>query len=97
MGLVAAQDDKRFYCTELAVDCYGGRKAGWKLGPIIYPAAMASLGTVVFDSGPRSADGGRDRAAPRAQAPGRARRPVRAEVAPGSTAAASPTPTASPG
>jgi len=57
LGLVAAQDDKRFYCTELAVDCYGGRKAGWKLGPIIFPAAMASLGTLVFDSGPRSDDG----------------------------------------
>jgi len=57
LGLVAAQDDQRFYCTELAVDCYDGRKAGWKVGPIIYPAAMASLGTVVFDSGPRSEDG----------------------------------------
>jgi len=53
LGLVAAQDDKRFYCTELAVDCYGGRKAGWKVGPIIFPAAMSSLGTLVFDSGPR--------------------------------------------
>jgi protein tyrosine phosphatase (PTP) superfamily phosphohydrolase (DUF442 family) len=57
LGLVAAQDEKRFYCTELAVDCYDGRKAGWKVGPIIFPAAMSSLGTVVFDSGPRSDDG----------------------------------------
>jgi protein tyrosine phosphatase (PTP) superfamily phosphohydrolase (DUF442 family) len=57
LGLIAAQDDKRFYCTELAVDCYNGRKAGWKVGPIIFPAAMASLGTLVFDSGPRPENG----------------------------------------
>jgi hypothetical protein len=53
LGLVAVQNDKRFYCTELAVDCYQGRNKGWKVGPIIFPAAMASLGTLVFDSGPR--------------------------------------------
>jgi protein tyrosine phosphatase (PTP) superfamily phosphohydrolase (DUF442 family) len=53
MGLVAAQDDKRFYCTELAVDAYDGRKAGWKLGLVIFPADMATLGTLTFDSGPR--------------------------------------------
>jgi hypothetical protein len=57
LGLVAAQDDKRFYCTELAVDCYDGRKNGWKVGPIIFPGAMASLGTLVFDSGPRPDSG----------------------------------------
>jgi protein tyrosine phosphatase (PTP) superfamily phosphohydrolase (DUF442 family) len=53
LGLVAAQDDKRFYCTELAVDGYRGREAGWKLGSIIFPADMATIGTVAFDSGPR--------------------------------------------
>jgi protein tyrosine phosphatase (PTP) superfamily phosphohydrolase (DUF442 family) len=53
LGLVAAQDDKRFYCTELAVDCYRGREAGWKLGAVIFPADMAVIGTLTFDSGPR--------------------------------------------
>ena len=48
-----AQDDKRFYCTELAVDSYRGRKAGWKLGAVIFPADMATIGTLTFDSGPR--------------------------------------------
>jgi protein tyrosine phosphatase (PTP) superfamily phosphohydrolase (DUF442 family) len=57
LGLVAAQDDKRFYCTELAVDCYDGRKQGWKLGAVIFPADMAALGSVTFDSGPRDAAG----------------------------------------
>jgi tyrosine-protein phosphatase SIW14 len=53
LGLVGAQDDKRFYCTELAVDCYRGREAGWKMGAVIFPADMASIGTLTFDSGPR--------------------------------------------
>jgi protein tyrosine phosphatase (PTP) superfamily phosphohydrolase (DUF442 family) len=53
LGLVAAQDDKRFYCTELAVDAYRGREAGWKLGTVIFPADMATIGTLTFDSGPR--------------------------------------------
>jgi protein tyrosine phosphatase (PTP) superfamily phosphohydrolase (DUF442 family) len=53
LGLVAAQDDKRFYCTELAVDSYRGREAGWKMGSIIFPADMATIGTLTFDSGPR--------------------------------------------
>ena len=53
LGLVGAQDDKRFYCTELAVDCYEGRKAGWKVGAVIFPADMQTIGTLTFDSGPR--------------------------------------------
>ena len=53
MGLVGAQDDKRFYCTELAVDAYRGREAHWKVGNVIFPADMATIGTLVFDSGPR--------------------------------------------
>jgi tyrosine-protein phosphatase SIW14 len=53
LGLVGAQDDKRFYCTELAVDCYRGRQAGWKVGSVIFPADMAALGALAFDSGPR--------------------------------------------
>ena len=53
LGLVGAQDDQRFYCTELAVDCYEGRKAGWKVGAVIFPADMQAIGTLTFDSGPR--------------------------------------------
>jgi protein tyrosine phosphatase (PTP) superfamily phosphohydrolase (DUF442 family) len=53
LGLVAAQDDARFYCTELAVDAYDGRRLGWKLGRVIFPADMAGLGTLAFDSGAR--------------------------------------------
>ena len=53
LGPVAAQDDKRFYCTELAVDSYRGREAGWKMGAVIFPADMATIGTLIFDSGPR--------------------------------------------
>jgi protein tyrosine phosphatase (PTP) superfamily phosphohydrolase (DUF442 family) len=53
LGLVAVQDDARFYCTELAVDAYDGRKQGWKVGRVIFPGDMASLGTLAFDSGPR--------------------------------------------
>jgi protein tyrosine phosphatase (PTP) superfamily phosphohydrolase (DUF442 family) len=57
LGRVAAQSDKRFYCTELAVDCYRGREAGWTLGAVIFPADMATVGTVIFDSGPRDPAG----------------------------------------
>jgi len=53
LGLVGAQDDQRFYCTELVVDCYEGRKAGWKVGAVIFPADMQTIGTLTFDSGPR--------------------------------------------
>jgi tyrosine-protein phosphatase SIW14 len=53
LGPVAAQDDKRFYCTALAVDSYRGREAGWKMGTLIFPADMATIGTVIFDSGAR--------------------------------------------
>ena len=44
-------DDPRFYCTELCVDAYQGRSQGWKVGPIILPADIARIGTLVFDSG----------------------------------------------
>jgi protein tyrosine phosphatase (PTP) superfamily phosphohydrolase (DUF442 family) len=53
LGLVGVKNDARFYCTELAVDAYDGRKQGWKVHPIIFPADMAKLGALVFDSGPR--------------------------------------------
>jgi protein tyrosine phosphatase (PTP) superfamily phosphohydrolase (DUF442 family) len=53
LGLVAAQRDDRFYCTELAVDSYRGREAGWRLGAVIFPADMATIGTLTSDSGPR--------------------------------------------
>jgi protein tyrosine phosphatase (PTP) superfamily phosphohydrolase (DUF442 family) len=53
LGLVGAQQDARFYCTELAVDAYRGRERKWKVGRIIFPADMPGLGTVVVDTGPR--------------------------------------------
>jgi protein tyrosine phosphatase (PTP) superfamily phosphohydrolase (DUF442 family) len=53
LGLAGVKNDARFYCTELAVEAYDGRKQGWKVGPIIFPADMAKLGQLTFDSGPR--------------------------------------------
>jgi protein tyrosine phosphatase (PTP) superfamily phosphohydrolase (DUF442 family) len=82
LGLVGAQSDGRFYCTELAVDCYRGREKGWKVGRIIFPADVPKLGAVVVDTGPR---GGGNLLEPRfarrlADARGV---PYAAEVAPG--------------
>jgi protein tyrosine phosphatase (PTP) superfamily phosphohydrolase (DUF442 family) len=54
LGLVGAQQDARFYCTELAVDAYRGREKKWKVGRIIFPADVPGLGTVVLDTGPRA-------------------------------------------
>jgi protein tyrosine phosphatase (PTP) superfamily phosphohydrolase (DUF442 family) len=54
LGLVGAQQDARFYCTELAVDAYRGRERKWKLGRIIFPADVPQLGTVLHDTGPRA-------------------------------------------
>jgi len=53
LGLVGAQQDARFYCTELAVDAWQGRKKGWTLGNPVRPEDVPALGHVVFDSGPR--------------------------------------------
>jgi protein tyrosine phosphatase (PTP) superfamily phosphohydrolase (DUF442 family) len=53
LGLIGAQQDARFYCTELAVDAYRGRERKWKVGRIIFPADVPTLGTVVVDTGPR--------------------------------------------
>jgi protein tyrosine phosphatase (PTP) superfamily phosphohydrolase (DUF442 family) len=53
LGLIGAQQDARFYCTELAVDAYRGRERQWKVGRIIFPADVPGLGTVVHDTGPR--------------------------------------------
>jgi hypothetical protein len=53
LGLVGAENDGRFYCTELAVDAYRGRERGWKVHRIIFPADIPKLGEVLFDSGPR--------------------------------------------
>jgi permuted papain-like amidase YaeF/Yiix C92 family enzyme len=53
LGLVGAQNDHRFYCTELAVDAWEGRKKGWTLGNPVRPEDVPALGHVVFDSGPR--------------------------------------------
>jgi len=53
LGLVGAENDGRFYCTELAIDAYGGRQNGWKLHRVVFPADVPKLGAVQFDSGPR--------------------------------------------
>jgi len=53
LGLVGAENDGRFYCTELAVDAYRGRERGWKVHRVIFPADIPKLGEVRFDSGPR--------------------------------------------
>jgi hypothetical protein len=53
LGLVGAENDGRFCCTELAVDAYRGRERGWKLHRVIFPADIPKLGEVLFDSGPR--------------------------------------------
>jgi protein tyrosine phosphatase (PTP) superfamily phosphohydrolase (DUF442 family) len=53
LGLVGAQQEARFYCTELAVDAYRGRERRWKLGRIIFPADVPGLGTILLDTGPR--------------------------------------------
>jgi protein tyrosine phosphatase (PTP) superfamily phosphohydrolase (DUF442 family) len=82
LGLVGAEDTARFYCTELAVDAYDGRRRGWKVPPVIFPADMARLGTLIFDSGPR--DGGSILEARFARRLSEARGvPYAAEVAPG--------------
>jgi len=54
LGLVGAQQDARFYCTELAIDAYRGRERKWKLGRIIFPADVPMVGTVLHDTGPRA-------------------------------------------
>jgi len=78
----AARDGARFYATELAVDAYDGRARGWPLDPVAFPADLARLGTVTFDSGPRSiADDLESRFARRL--PAARGVPYAAEVAPG--------------
>src|SRR4029079_5793767 len=37
----------------LRADGYCCREAGCKMGAVIFPADMATIGTVIFDSGPR--------------------------------------------
>lgn len=53
LGLVGAQQEARFYCTELVVDAYRGRERKWKLGRIIFPADVPGLGQILADTGPR--------------------------------------------
>lgn len=53
LGLVGAQQEARFYCTELVVDAYRGRERKWKLGRIIFPADVPGLGNILLDTGPR--------------------------------------------
>jgi len=55
LGPAAAQAGPAFHGSELAVDSYRGRESGWKVGPLVFPADMATIGTVTFDSGPRDA------------------------------------------
>ena len=53
LGTLGLQSDRRYYCTELCVDAYGAREAGWMPDGVIHPEHMARHGAVVFDSGPR--------------------------------------------
>lgn len=48
--------DRRFYCTELAIDAYRARDRGWMPAGVIHPEHMERYGEVVFDSGPRPSE-----------------------------------------
>jgi protein tyrosine phosphatase (PTP) superfamily phosphohydrolase (DUF442 family) len=53
LGTLGAQSDRRFYCTELAVDAWQAREHGWMPEGVIHPTQMPDFGEVLFDSGPR--------------------------------------------
>ena len=53
LGTLGLQSDRRFYCTELAVDAYRARERGWMPSGVIHPEHMVRYGALVFDSGPR--------------------------------------------
>ncbi len=56
LGTLGAQSDRRFYCTELALDAYRARERGWMPEGVIHPEHMTRFGRLVFDSGPRPDD-----------------------------------------
>jgi len=53
LGTVGAQNDRRFYCTELCAYSFRARERGLVKEGVIYPEKMDELGEVIFDSGPR--------------------------------------------
>jgi len=52
-GTVGLQSDRSYYCTELCVDAYGARAAGWMPSGVLHPERMAQYGDLLFDSGMR--------------------------------------------
>jgi len=56
-GTIGAPDDRRYYCTELALAAYRKGSQLRRAEGIILPAQMADHGEVLFDSGPRSKAG----------------------------------------
>lgn len=50
LGLIGRPEKHRYYCTELAVDAWQGRKRGWPLENPIRPESMPGLGRVVYQS-----------------------------------------------
>jgi protein tyrosine phosphatase (PTP) superfamily phosphohydrolase (DUF442 family) len=56
LGIAGAQQDRRFYCTELCAYAYRARELGWMPDGVLHPDKMAALGEVIFDSGPRTED-----------------------------------------
>ena len=53
LGTLGAQSDRRFYCTELALDAWQARQHGWMPDGVIHPMDMHEYGEVLFDSGMR--------------------------------------------
>lgn len=56
LGTLGVQSDRRFYCTELALDAYRARERGWMPAGVIHPEHMTRYGELVFDSGGRPAE-----------------------------------------
>jgi tyrosine-protein phosphatase SIW14 len=56
LGTVGAQNDRRFYCTELTLDAYRARERGWMPEGVIHPEHMERYGEVVWDSGGRPSE-----------------------------------------
>ncbi|HEY8429872.1 MAG TPA: protein-tyrosine phosphatase family protein [Sandaracinaceae bacterium] len=53
LGTLGFGSDRRFYCTELALDAYRARERGWMPSGVIHPEHMTRYGRLVFDTGPR--------------------------------------------
>lgn len=48
LGTIGLPSDRRYYCTELCIDAYQGREAGW-LRSAFLPEKMGDYGEVVLD------------------------------------------------